>query len=264
MRKVAVVHAVLMEEMTWPEIRDAMDAGATTVIIPVGAVEQHGPHLALGTDALMGEIDAVELARRLGNALVAPVIRPGISPHHLSFSGTLSLRKETLVMVLEDYVASYIRHGFRKMLFFCSHGGNYDAVGETVERMRKAYPDCYFYPEPDLLELLGTMNGVGSCDGIGPEAVGAHAGDSEASQMLAYFPELVRMERAKAGFLAPFDSAAKKRLFEGGTRSLSEIGVIGDPREATAERGRRYVAATVKLLEKTIRDCDAAAEREKA
>jgi creatinine amidohydrolase/Fe(II)-dependent formamide hydrolase-like protein len=249
---------VLLEEMTWPEIGEAIKAGFDTVIVGVGAIEQHGLHLAEGTDAFIGQADAELLARRLGKALVGPVIRPGVSPHHLGFPGTVSLRPETLAMIVEDYAASYYRHGFRKLLFFCSHGGNYDTVRDTVERLRKIYPDCRFYPEPDLLGHLGRMNAVGALDGIDPAQVGAHSGDSETSQMLALFPQHVRMDRAKAGFLEPFDETAKKRLFTGGTKSLSRIGVLGDPGRATAERGHRYVEATVEGFVTTIRDYDAA------
>ncbi len=244
---------VLMEEMTWPEIKAAMEAGADTVIIGVGAVEQHGPHLAEGTDAVMGQSYAVELARRLGNALAAPVIRPGVSPHHMGFPGTVTLRESTLVAIMEDYVASYVRHGFTRFQFFCSHGGNYDTVAKTVERFRKEYPDRVFLPESRMMEHLGLMNETGRADGITPQAVGAHAGDSETSQMLAYHPGMVRMEKAAPGFMDGFDEKAKARLFAGGTKSLSEIGVLGDPTRSTAERGRRYVSAGLDLLEKAAR-----------
>lgn len=245
---------VLIEEMTWPEIRAAMEAGADTIVIGVGAVEQHGPHLPEGTDACLAECYAIELARRLGRALAAPVIRPGVSPHHMGFPGTITLRESTLVAIMEDYVESFVKHGFTRFQFFCSHGGNYDTVARRVERFRRERPDCVFLPESDLLEHLGEMNAVARADGIPPEAVGAHAGDSETSQMLACRPDSVRMDRAAAGYLGFFDGAAKERLFSGGTRALSEIGVLGDPRGSTAERGRRYVAAGITLLERAALD----------
>ncbi|MFZ4617868.1 MAG: creatininase family protein, partial [Rectinemataceae bacterium] len=143
----------LIEEMTWPEIRAAIDAGADTIVIAVGAVEQHGPHLAEGTDSFMGESYAIEIAARLGNALVAPVIRPGISPHHMGFPGTVTLRESTLVAIMEDYVASYVHHGFTRFQFFCSHGGNYEAVARAVARFRDEYTKCDLN-FPFLIELL--------------------------------------------------------------------------------------------------------------
>ena len=74
----------LLEEMTWPEIKAQMEAGKRTVIIMAASIEQHGPHLAEATDTILGYAEAIDLAERLGNAFVAPVIRPGLSEHHMA------------------------------------------------------------------------------------------------------------------------------------------------------------------------------------
>jgi creatinine amidohydrolase len=243
-----------MEAMTWPEIQDAMSNGYDTVIIPVGAIEQHGPHLAEGTDSFMGQADGLALAGLLGTALVAPVIRPGISPHHMAFPGTITLRPQTLTMLLEDYVDSYVRHGFKSFYIFCSHGGNYDTVAAALPQLRQRHPACRFFDEPPLLELLAGNNAVGGVDGISPQRIGAHAGDSETSQMLANFPDMVRMDQAVPGWIGTFDDDAKQQLFTNGMKGLSGIGVLGDPTAATAERGRRYIQAKAELMATWIQD----------
>src|SRR5215472_11812031 len=81
---------VLTEEMSWTEIRDAISSGKKTVLLVVGSVEQHGPHLPTITDSLVGKYVAQEAAIKLGNALVAPVMQPGLAEHRLGFPGTIS------------------------------------------------------------------------------------------------------------------------------------------------------------------------------
>ena len=83
---------LLLEELTSPEVKRALQDGYATVVVAVGAVEQHGPHLPLLVDAVRGDRLALEVARRLGDALVAPTIRVGCSEHHMAFPGTLSIR----------------------------------------------------------------------------------------------------------------------------------------------------------------------------
>ena len=129
---------VLLEEMTWPEIRDALQNGMRTVVVCAASIEQHGPHLAERTDTTLGYAEAEALARRLGNALVAPVIRPGLSAHHMVLPGTVTLRPEVFRGVVEDYISSYVRHGFTTIVLISSHGGNFDAL-EEVARLSLEY-----------------------------------------------------------------------------------------------------------------------------
>src|ERR671933_938574 len=92
---VATPQSVLLEELTWPEVRDALAAGYRTVLVPCGAVEQHGPHVAMVSDTLQAGAIARRVAEHLGEALVAPTIPVGCSDHHLAFPGTVSLRRDT-------------------------------------------------------------------------------------------------------------------------------------------------------------------------
>jgi creatinine amidohydrolase/Fe(II)-dependent formamide hydrolase-like protein len=244
----------LIEEMAWPEIQEAIESGRDTVIIVAGSVEQHGHHLAEGTDTCLGYSYGLGLAKRLGNALVAPVIRPGLSSHHLAFPGSISLRKETFIAIVEDYISSLAGSGFKKFVFLSSHGGNFKALFDTVKRLEPDYPDCKFATGPELDELVAANARVGEEDGISLGRVGAHAGDGETSQMLADYPHLVNMEKAIPGFIEDFTPELKERLFREGFKAISEHGPLGDPTEANAERGRRYTEARLDVIEKRVRE----------
>ncbi len=116
---------IQLEKLRSPEIRERIEAGWKTALFACGAVEQHGPHLPLFMDAEHGSRLAVEVARRLGQALVAPTIRVGCSEHHMAFSGTITLRQETFEAIVTDYVTSLTRHGFERILILPTHGGNF-------------------------------------------------------------------------------------------------------------------------------------------
>jgi creatinine amidohydrolase len=111
-----------MEEMTWPDINQAIDSGYTTVVFAVGSTEQHGPHLPEMTDARIGDEVGERVARKPGHALLARTIDVGVSDHHLSFAGTISLKPETLSLVLRDYVDSLVGHGFKRIVVVPTQG----------------------------------------------------------------------------------------------------------------------------------------------
>jgi creatinine amidohydrolase/Fe(II)-dependent formamide hydrolase-like protein len=113
----------LLAEMTSVEVGAEIAAGRSTIVVPFGAVEQHGPHLPLDTDAVLGDRLGLLIAKRL-NALCAPTIRIGCSQHHLSFAGTLSFKPETLHVIVHDLVDSLATHGFRRIVLLPTHGGN--------------------------------------------------------------------------------------------------------------------------------------------
>ncbi|MCH7475968.1 MAG: creatininase family protein, partial [Gemmatimonadetes bacterium] len=117
--------SLFLERLTSPQVAAALKEGKTTIVVPCGAVEQHGPHLPLFVDAEHGTRLGAEVARRLGNTLVAPTIRIGCSEHHMSFSGTISLEETTFRAVCRDYCVSLSRHGFRKICMLPTHGGNF-------------------------------------------------------------------------------------------------------------------------------------------
>jgi creatinine amidohydrolase len=120
--------------MTWRDVRAALDRGCDRVVVPFGAVEQHGSHLPLETDALLGERLGPLLAERL-DALCAPTVPIGCSDYHMDRAGTLSLRPETLHLVVRDLVDSLARHGFRTIVLLPTHGGNFAPLAQAARML---------------------------------------------------------------------------------------------------------------------------------
>ena len=233
-----------MEEMTWPEVGQALEAGFTTVVVAVGATEQHGPHLPLLVDAARGDRLGLEVARRLGHALVAPTIRVGCSEHHMGFPGTLSLRRQTLEALCMDYTVSLARHGFRRVCFVPSHGGNFAPLAEMLDDLRSAVtPDCAVDAYSDLMGFMAFWKDAVSIVAPGLEdRVGGHADISESSEMLCIRPELVRESRAECGHVQDFDEELAERIFRDGFRTVTPNGILGDARGMSADIGERCIA----------------------
>lgn len=235
----------LLEEMTWPEVQQALEAGTTTVVVAVAAVEQHGPHLPLLVDAARGDRLAVEVATRLGDALVAPTIRVGCSEHHMGFAGTVSLRRNTLEAICLDYTVSLARHGFERICFVPSHGGNFEPLAEMLPDLRAAVaPSCRVDAYTDLVGFMELWQSA--VRERAPELVdrvGGHADLAETSEMLCIRPDLVRQERAAEGHVQRFDEELKERIFREGFRAVTPNGILGDARGATPEIGDACIAA---------------------
>ncbi|HEV2130404.1 MAG TPA: creatininase family protein [Longimicrobiaceae bacterium] len=240
---------LFLERMTWPEVRAALDAGRTTVVVACGAVEQHGPHLPLFMDAEHGTRLAEEVARRLGNALVAPTIRIGCSEHHMAFPGTISLQQGTFEAICRDYCTSLARHGFRQIFFIPSHGGNFAPLADMLGRLQEAVgPEVRVAAFTDLTAVIETWTRVVEEEsGLG-ERVGGHADIAEGSIMLALHPELVREGEAAAGYVGSIAPELIERMFREGLQSITTNGIVGDARGMSAVIGRRCIDELVKLL----------------
>jgi creatinine amidohydrolase len=239
---------IRMEQMTWPEIKSAVSSGFTTVVVGIGSTEQHGPHLPTMTDARIGEELAHRVALKLGNALQARTIEVGLSEHHLAFPGTLSFTPETLLMILRDYADSLVRHGFTRIVFLPSHGGNFATVRQAIDEARAAHPGVEFTGCPDLFRLMGCLSAASAEYGVSPDASGAHAGESETSMMMALEGELVATDRLAAGYLGPWGESEMKIILERGMPALTSNGVLGDPRTASAKKGEVYLERTAAFL----------------
>ena len=235
---------LLLEEMTWPEVEAAIADGTTTIVVAVGAVEQHGPHLPLLVDAVRGDRLAVEVARRLGSALAAPTIRVGCSEHHMGFSGTLTLRRSTLEAICIDYAVSLARHGFTRICFVPSHGGNFEPLAEMLPDLRAAVgAHCRVDAYTDLVGFMALWQAAVS--EVAPDLVGrvgGHADIAETSEILCIRPDLVREDRAAEGHVQVFDDDLKDRIFNEGFRSVTPNGVLGDARGATEVIGLACIA----------------------
>lgn len=236
---------VQLQRMTWPEVGRALEEGKRTAVIVAASSEQHGPHLPEATDELLGEALGVRLAHRLGDALVAPVIRPGCSEHHMGFPGTISIDPDLLIALLDAYVASLRRHGFTRFVVFSSHGGNYPVLAEW---QRRGLPVGVLLI-CDLDGITGTMLRALRSFGRDDETI-PHADISETAELLHVHPELVHMERAVRGFVG---EVGLPELQQNGLRAVSETGILGDPLGATAEIGEAVMDALVDYLVEATR-----------
>jgi creatinine amidohydrolase len=236
--------AVELDKLTWPEVQAELRGGRETIVVAFGATEQHGPHMPLATDALLGDHFARRLADRL-DAFVAPTVRVGCSGHHLAFPGTLSISDETFHAIVGDLVSSLVGAGFGRLVLVPTHGGNFAPLAAAVEKLPAEHRD-HVVAITDLGVFLRIAQ-VGEEEFHVPIPEGGlHAGEWETSMMLAIHPDLVHMDRAEPGFVGdPRETVAS--LFESGVDSISDNGAIGDPTRASAEHGRRYWDAALDL-----------------
>ena len=252
------MHNIVLEEMTSPSVQAAIEDGHTTVIVACGAVEQHGPHIPLFMDSEHGTALATEVARRLGNALVAPTIRVGCSKHHMGFPGTLSLKPATFEALCLDYAVSLAHHGFRHIFFIPSHGGNFAPLERMLPTLNDAvHPQARVVAFVDLhaqIELWRRV--VQAAAGLG-DRVGGHADIAEGSIMLALHPHLVHEAEATSGYVGELTPELLHRLFSRGTESVSPNGILGDARGMSKEIGRRCLEATAELLVRCFNDATA-------
>ena len=241
--------AIELDRMTWPEVEALIEAGHNTVVMALGATEQHGLHMPLATDALIGDHLARRLADRL-DAFLAPTLRVGCSEHHVGFPGTLSLAEPTYHAIVADLVRSLLRGGFARIVLMPTHGGNFVPLGAAIELLEEAEREHVIALTDlsvlfEIAQLGEAEHGVPLADG------GLHAGEWETSMMLSIHPELVRMEQAEAGYTGDLQEAVAS-MFSGGVASISPNGAIGDPTAASPGHGERYWEAVEALVMEQI------------
>lgn len=205
-----------LDTARWPDIAP----GHATVAVPVGAFEQHGPHLPLDTDTRI----ATAVAGALPDVVTAPPVAYGASGEHEAFAGTVSIGAEVMESLLVEYGRSVCRWAAR-VVFVNGHGGNAHALAKAVALLRYEGRDAAWLP----------------CAVPGGDA---HAGDTETSLLLHLAPEVVAMDRAEAGSTESI-ATLLPRLREGGIVAVSANGVLGDPTAASAERGAHMFADLV-------------------
>ncbi len=226
--------SVFIERLPWPEIEARIAGGSRRAVICAASSEQHGPHLPEATDALLGAALAERVAHKLGDALVAPVIRPGCSDHHMAFAGSLTISPRLLMDTLDAYVEGLRRHGFEAFFVFSSHGGNFS----VLEEWARARPQPGVTVVSDLMGFMGALVAVAERHGRHDGRV-LHADLCETSMMLRVHPELVRMDRAQPGCAGDLEPA----LVFAGIRELTPNGVIGNPLGASPEMGEEMLEA---------------------
>ncbi|HZY73975.1 MAG TPA: creatininase family protein [Edaphobacter sp.] len=245
---------MLLQEMTWQEI-NALDR-STIVVATFGAIEQHGTHLPLETDALIGR----EIARRLdaacgGRLLILPTQWLGLSLHHMSFSGTLTASVDTYLAMVFDLLGSVAQAGFQKIMVINSHGGNVSALDLVLTKCREQYP------KTRMIGVTYWNAAATQLNALRESAVGGmgHACELETSLVLAIRPDLVRGEHVSPDGRQALSEFLSKDMLVGGSvsisRHFSEIskhGAVGDPRTASAEKGERFFEVIVARLAKLV------------
>lgn len=249
---------MMLSEMTWQQVH-ALDR-STVVLAPFGAMEQHGPHLPLETDSLI----ATELARRVdetcqGRLLILPTQWLGLSTHHMSFSGTISASVETYLALATEIIGSIAQVGFKKILVLNAHGGNVSVLDVVLTKCRLLYPESRI--------VLATYWNA-AADGIGAireSRTGGmgHACELETSLVLAAKPSVVLTDRMEPdGRWSQSEFLGKDMLLGGSasvSRTFAEIsrnGAVGDPRTASADKGRQFFEAIVSRIAALVSDLE--------
>ncbi|MCW6509596.1 creatininase family protein [Lichenifustis flavocetrariae] len=229
--------SVWLEDLTWTELRDQIRAGTTTVIIPVGGVEQSGPALALGKHDARARVLAEAIARRLGHTLVAPVVayvpEGGVEPptSHMRFPGTITVPDDAFRKTIESAAASFKLHGFKDVVLIGEHGSYQSDLGAVAEALNRRWaatparahfiPDYYRGATTDF-SLILKQHGYSAAE------IGTHAGVADTSLTMAVAPSMVRTGALKAA--ADLDAVN---------------GVYGDPRRSNAAMGQLAIEAIV-------------------
>ncbi|HVJ34797.1 MAG TPA: creatininase family protein [Terriglobia bacterium] len=237
---------VFLEDMTWTELRDQVNGGKTTIIIPIGGTEQSGPYVALGKHNARVRIISGKIAEELGNAIIAPVIayvpEGGFNPptEHMKFPGTITVSDDAFEKTLESAANSFAVHGFKNIVFLGDHGGYQKDLKTAVSRLNKAWagssarainpPEYYQMSSDGYAEILHKQ-------GYQDNEIGTHAALADTSLQLAVAPQMVRQTELKS---APKPTQAD--------------GVYGgDPRRSTAELGKLGIDAIVRVTVQAIR-----------
>lgn len=242
---------VYLEDMTWPDVRNRVQAGATTAIIPTGGVEQNGPHMVLGKHNFIVRYTAGEIARKLGNALVAPVVpfvpQGRISPPegHMQFAGTLSVRDSTYEALLEDIANSLKQHGFKLICFIGDHGGNQEGQKNVAARLTQRWAS-------DGVRVLHVANYYGNngqerwVESMGIKVVSptAHAGFMDTSELMAIYSQGV------------IDSKRGVRS----DRDYRISGAMGDSTQSSATYGRKLLSLKIDAAVEEIQNAATAVQ----
>jgi creatinine amidohydrolase len=220
------------------------------VILPIASLEQHGPHLPVEVDSLLGETVASRTAAKMlpngQPVLVLPVLWTGLSEHHMSFGGTVTLDNATFAALVEGVVRSVLRHGFRRIVLLNAHGGNENALRSVVDDLmpKLGVPIVqltYWYAAAvAIAKILETQGGL------------QHACEAETSMMMAVRPDLVasdRLQPAKANAMPDLSDVAGAGIYLWRSiASRSPSGVIGNPEAASPAKGEALFDAISTVL----------------
>ncbi len=236
---------MLIHLSSWPEIETRLKA-STTVVVPIGSNEQHGPTGLLGTDWLCPEIIAHAAEALDGDLTIAPTFNIGMAQHHLAFPGTISLRPSTFMAAITDWVLSLARHGFERIYFLNGHGGNVATIEATFSEIYAAHsfrrePAPFMLKLRNWWELPGVM---GLCGSLFPSGHGSHATPSEIAVTQAAY-----LDRIKIADYSPKIAPSGPIRDALDYRARFPDGRIGsDPGQASPEKGRQIIDVAAPAL----------------
>ena len=246
------------EEFTWPEIKDAV-ARNSVAVLPVGTIEQHGPHLPLVTDVLTAtEMSRRAVERLAGEAVLMPSVFYAFNEHHLDFPGTISVRGETFIQYVTDIGLSLAHHGFKKILIVNGHGSNVPYLDIAARNITNATPSiAAMVPWWNLVpkELFTELRESEYPGGM------AHGCELETSVLLYLAGELVQMDKAardipvqRSEYFYWDLQAPSPVFFQEFFSRYSKTGTLGDPTKASTAKGERFVTAVVDRMVALIRE----------
>jgi len=262
----ATMHSFIPPErffpyLTWTDIQQMPDKSNVVMLQPIGAIEQHGPHLPLIVDAAIATSVLGKALAQLESTIPAyalPTLYYGKSNEHWHFPGTITLSAQTLIALLTEVAESLYRAGFRKFALVNAHGGQPQVLEIVARDLHQKYPDFQVFP----LFIWNVPNVA--VDLLTPKEVqlGIHAGDAETSLLLSILPDTVKMDAAVQEYPRLPDASHPNSLlslegklpFAWVTKDLSDSGVLGDPTVATKEKGDRILASLVEGWTQVIRD----------
>jgi len=237
--------ALALQDISSPMAK-SLPLSSRVAVFPIGSNEQHGPHLPTGTDTIILEAVVRGVRQRLTPQdpfLFLPPMPYGKSPEHMDFAGTISFKATTLLAVLDDVVSSLHVHGVRKIVFLNSHGGNSSLLNAVAHDFRYAYKVSAYCLNMWSEDFLSAGEIEAIIPGLSYPEI--HAASVETSMLLHLTPELVGPIPQEFMPKAPYPAIPSGWS----TTDLSDNGVIGDPRESSAESGKRLYEL---LVEKTV------------
>ncbi len=224
---------VFMEDMTWTELHDRLAHGSTTVLVPIGGTEQSGPHMALGKHNVRVKFLAGQIAERLGNAVVAPVLayvpEGNTTPPtaHMRFTGTLTIAPDTFEAILAFTAKSFKQHGFHDVFFLGDHGGYQKNEVHVADKLNKEWAKddrCRVHALTTYYEAAQEpFSAALRAKGLSEAEIGTHAGVADTSLLMAVDPSMVRNH----ALLQPAGSRLPNGVYGDPAKSSAELGQIG-------------------------------------
>lgn len=244
--------------LTWQQIEQMPNKDNVVIIQPIGAIEQHGPHLPIAVDSAISLGVLGKALEQLGADIPAyalPCLYYGKSNEHSGFPGTITLSASTLLSVIREMAVSIYRSGFRKLILMNSHGGQPQILEIAARDLHEEHPDFSIFP----LFTWRVPHNAGDLLTAQEKEYGIHAGDAETSIMLSLLPEQVQMDKAIREY--PHGLPEKSLLDMEGklpfawlTRELSKSGVMGDATVASQEKGDRILQSVADGWVQVIQD----------